>query len=136
MPHLPNLQTGIQLTLSSSSSSGERDHHNQLVPGDSISRPFPERSILAEPSLRNFTLKELTTATENFRSDLLIGEGGFGQVFKGFIDEDVAFGRKKTIVAVKKLSQESYQGFREWMVKLTYIVFRLHIYFSRDFIEA
>lgn len=116
MPHLPTLQTGMQLRISSSSSSGDGDHHNHLVPGDV--GPFPSGSILAEASLRNFTLGELTAATENFRSDLLVGEGGFGQVFKGFINEDVAFGRKKTPVAVKKLNQEGVQGYREWMVKI------------------
>lgn len=32
-----------------------------------------------------FTFRELATATENFNSDLLVGEGGFGRVYKGYL---------------------------------------------------
>lgn len=30
-----------------------------------------------------FTFDELAAATKNFRSDFLLGEGGFGKVYKG-----------------------------------------------------
>jgi hypothetical protein len=33
-----------------------------------------------------FTFKELASATKNFRVDCLIGEGGFGRVYKGRLD--------------------------------------------------
>lgn len=32
-----------------------------------------------------FTFRELATATENFNSELLVGEGGFGRVYKGYL---------------------------------------------------
>lgn len=39
---------------------------------------------------RSFTFKELATATQNFRQSNLLGEGGFGSVFKGRLDSDLA----------------------------------------------
>lgn len=30
-----------------------------------------------------FTFQELASATENFNPDLLVGEGGFGRVYRG-----------------------------------------------------
>lgn len=32
---------------------------------------------------QTFTFRELATATKNFRSECLVGEGGFGRVYKG-----------------------------------------------------
>lgn len=37
-------------------------------------------------SAQTFTFEELATATGNFRSDCFLGEGGFGKVYKGFIE--------------------------------------------------
>ncbi|RAL50409.1 hypothetical protein DM860_016876 [Cuscuta australis] len=39
---------------------------------------------------RSFTFKELATATQNFRVSNLLGEGGFGSVYKGRLDGDMA----------------------------------------------
>lgn len=35
---------------------------------------------------RNFTFRELAAATKNFRSECLLGEGGFGRVYKGRLE--------------------------------------------------
>lgn len=35
---------------------------------------------------KKFTFRELATATNNFRSDRLLGEGGFGRVYKGQLE--------------------------------------------------
>lgn len=70
-------------------------------------------------NLKSFAFGDLKTATRNFRSDSLLGEGGFGYVFKGWIDENtLAPCRQGTglVVAVKKLKAESFQGHREWLV--------------------
>lgn len=32
-----------------------------------------------------FTFRELATATDNFNPELLVGEGGFGRVYKGYL---------------------------------------------------
>lgn len=36
---------------------------------------------------QTFTFRELATATRNFRQECLLGEGGFGRVYKGKIDK-------------------------------------------------
>lgn len=64
----------------------------------------------------SFTLFELETITKSFRSDYILGEGGFGTVYKGYIDENVRVGLKSLPVAVKVLNKEGLQGHREWLV--------------------
>ncbi|XP_075643734.1 putative serine/threonine-protein kinase PIX13 [Castanea sativa] len=43
--------------------------------------------ILPTPNLRIFTFTELKVATKNFRPDTVLGEGEFGQVFKGLLKD-------------------------------------------------
>lgn len=78
-----------------------------------------EEEILASSSLKDFPFNELRIATRNFRPESLIGEGGFGNVYKGWIDEQTFTAAKPgsgMIVAVKKLKPESFQGHKEWLV--------------------
>lgn len=52
----------------------------------------------------------------------MLGEGGFGLVFKGWIDEQSLAAAKPgtvTVIAVKKLNQEGLQGHQEWLVSVT-----------------
>ncbi|KAK6773013.1 hypothetical protein RDI58_028251 [Solanum bulbocastanum] len=69
---------------------------------------------------RNFTFKELAIATQSFRETNLIGEGGFGSVYKGRIDSGQA--RCSTdypsIVAIKQLNLEGLQGNQEFVVEV------------------
>lgn len=65
-----------------------------------------------------FTLFELETITKSFRSDYILGQGGFGTVYKGYIDENLRVGLKSLPVAVKVLNKEGLQGHREWLVSL------------------
>ncbi|KAL9388568.1 hypothetical protein Peur_017173 [Populus x canadensis] len=58
-----------------------------------------------------FSFDELKVATNGFRSSNKIGEGGFGSVYKGVLQD----GR---IVAIKMLSAESMQGHREFMSEI------------------
>lgn len=37
-------------------------------------------------SAQTFTFPELAAATKNFRADCLLGEGGFGRVYKGKLE--------------------------------------------------
>ncbi|KAJ6797601.1 putative serine/threonine-protein kinase PBL2 [Iris pallida] len=75
-------------------------------------------------SLRAFTLTDLKAAAKNFRSESFLGEGGFGCVFKGWIDEKTYAPTKPGFgvgVAIKKLKRESFQGHKEWLAEVTYL---------------
>lgn len=63
-----------------------------------------------------FTYEEMKLSTKHFRPDKVLGEGGFGIVYKGVIDEHVRPGYKTTNVAIKELDPEGLQGDREWLV--------------------
>jgi hypothetical protein len=85
-----------------------------------------EDEILESANVKAFTFNELRLATRNFRPDSVLGAGGFGSVFKGWIDEKtLAPTRPGTgiIIAVKKLNQEGYQGHKEWLVSNHFVSF-------------
>ncbi|KAH0855500.1 hypothetical protein HID58_007951 [Brassica napus] len=80
---------------------------------ESLPTPRTEGEILSSPNLKAFTFSELKSATRNFRPDSLLGEGGFGYVFKGWIDGTTLTASKPgsgIVVAVKKLKTEGFQG--------------------------
>nr|GEV18098.1 serine/threonine-protein kinase At5g01020 [Tanacetum cinerariifolium] len=68
-----------------------------------------------------FTYDEMRIATKLFRPDQVLGEGGFGVVYKGVIDENVRPGYAKIPVAVKELDPEGIQGDREWLAEVNYL---------------
>uniref|UniRef100_A0A2N9G185 non-specific serine/threonine protein kinase n=1 Tax=Fagus sylvatica TaxID=28930 RepID=A0A2N9G185_FAGSY len=68
-----------------------------------------------------FTYEEMRLATKRFRPDLILGEGGFGIVYKGVIDENVRPGYSTTQVAIKELNREGFQGDREWLTEVNYL---------------
>ncbi|WVZ87139.1 hypothetical protein U9M48_033827 [Paspalum notatum var. saurae] len=66
-------------------------------------------SIVGRPNV--FSYGELRTATENFSSSNLLGEGGYGSVYKGKLTD----GR---VVAVKQLSEASHQGKKQFAAEI------------------
>lgn len=69
--------------------------------------------------MKAFAFGDLKNAMKNFRLDSLIGGGGFGCVYKGWIDEQTlapSKPRSGMVVAVKKLKPEGFQGHKEWLV--------------------
>ncbi|KAL3824501.1 hypothetical protein ACJIZ3_020530 [Penstemon smallii] len=66
-------------------------------------------------NLHIFTLNELKVITNDFSSTNLLGEGGFGPVHKGFVDDKCRPGLKAQPVAVKLLDLDGDQGHREWL---------------------
>ncbi|XP_077232720.1 receptor-like cytoplasmic kinase 176 [Tasmannia lanceolata] len=86
--------------------------------------PRSEGEILQSSNLKIFSFIELKNATRNFRPDSVLGEGGFGSVFKGWIDEQTFTATKPgtgIIVAVKRLNLEGLQGHREWLAEVNYL---------------
>ncbi|XP_031273394.1 probable serine/threonine-protein kinase PBL24 [Pistacia vera] len=59
-----------------------------------------------------FTFRELATATNNFRQECLLGEGGFGRVYKGTLQST------GQVVAVKQLDRNGQHGNREFLVEV------------------
>ncbi|CAM8890155.1 unnamed protein product [Rhodiola kirilowii] len=69
----------------------------------------------------SFSYEEMRTATKQFRPDLIVGEGGFGIVYRGTLDEAVRAGSKTVKVAIKELNPEGFQGDREWLAEINYL---------------
>ncbi|KAM7466766.1 hypothetical protein LguiB_014328 [Lonicera macranthoides] len=65
-------------------------------------------SLPSERSGHRFSLAEILLATHNFSNELVLGQGGFGKVYKGVIDNGTV------AVAIKRLNQMSKQGAREF----------------------
>ncbi|KAH7865333.1 hypothetical protein Vadar_005302 [Vaccinium darrowii] len=65
-----------------------------------------------------FSLIDIKRATENFDDSRILGEGGFGLVYSGTLDD----GRK---VAVKVLKRDDHQGSREFLAEVE-MLSRLH----------
>jgi hypothetical protein len=74
------------------------------------------RTMSAYGRLKLFTYHELRKATGNFNPGQIVGEGGFGVVYRGVIDGSVRKGYPSTAVAVKVLNPQGLQGDREWLV--------------------
>ncbi|KAJ4701069.1 Receptor-like kinase [Melia azedarach] len=64
-----------------------------------------------DPSLNQISMAELAKATKNFSSDLIIGDGSFGFVYKATLSNGVT-------VAIKKLDENAFQGFREFRAEM------------------
>ena len=69
------------------------------------------RSDKSNTAAASFGFRELAIATRGFKLDNLIGEGGFGKVYKGRLSNG-------EIVAVKQLSHDGHQGFQEFVTEV------------------
>lgn len=61
----------------------------------------------------SFKYKDLVNATGGFKDKMLLGKGGFGLVYKGFLLAS------KQNVAIKRISPESKQGKKEFISEIT-----------------
>ncbi|GMI79424.1 PBS1-Like 23 [Hibiscus trionum] len=67
-----------------------------------------------------FKYGEICDATNNFNPRNQIGEGGFGRVYRGLIEN------QNKVVAVKQLDRHGYQGNKEFLVEVLMLVLLKH----------
>ncbi|KAL8230118.1 hypothetical protein R6Q57_015018 [Mikania cordata] len=67
---------------------------------------------LRRDTAQTFTFRQLAAATNNFRPDCFLGEGGFGCVYRGRLQTT------GQVVAVKQLDRNGVQGNREFVVEV------------------
>ncbi|XP_068328041.1 uncharacterized protein [Pyrus communis] len=82
-----------------------------------------EGEIVQSSNVKKFRFNELKTATGNFCSDCILGEGYSGCV-KGWVDENLLTAAKPgtgMVVAVKRLNQEFLPGDKEWLAEINYL---------------
>jgi hypothetical protein len=72
-------------------------------------------SDLCNIGFQRFTYKELCIATKDFSEAQLLGSGGHGSVYKGFLQET------GSLVAVKRITRESRKGESDFIAELSVI---------------
>ncbi|KAG6777629.1 serine/threonine-protein kinase PBL34 isoform X1 [Populus alba] len=132
--------SGISTHYVPSKSKNEKNKDQPVVPAMSSttttsnaesasSLPTFSEELKLASQLRKFTFNDLKLATRNFRPESLLGEGGFGCVFKGWIEENgtapVKPGTGLT-VAVKTLNHDGLQGHKEWLAEVSFLGNLLH----------
>ncbi|CAA3025034.1 probable serine threonine- kinase NAK [Olea europaea subsp. europaea] len=120
------LNTGTGVTSRNVSGDGiELSNSSSIGSSASISHaPRTEGEILQSSNLKSFSYGDLKAATRNFRPDSILGEGGFGSVFKGWIDKHSLAASKPGVgmmIAVKRLRQDGGQGHKEWLAEINYL---------------
>ncbi|KAK9166211.1 hypothetical protein Scep_001402 [Stephania cephalantha] len=79
---------------------------------------------------RRFTYKELDRATSHFAKDGKLGKGGFGEVYKGFVNDS------NLNVAVKRVSRGSKQGKKEFVSEIGLVAWMTELYENGTHLEA
>ncbi|XP_057754470.1 probable LRR receptor-like serine/threonine-protein kinase At1g06840 isoform X1 [Arachis stenosperma] len=68
--------------------------------------------------VKAFTFKELSHATDKFDISTKVGEGGYGNVYKGILSDE-------TFVAIKRAEEGSLQGQKEFLTEIE-LLSRIH----------
>ncbi|KAL1541997.1 non-specific serine/threonine protein kinase [Salvia divinorum] len=72
------------------------------------------KSSTSDNLCRRFSLAELNLATEDFSDKHVVGKGGYGKVYKGFVDNN-----RPTAVAIKRrLASDPSQGHAEFAAEI------------------
>ncbi|XP_054803622.1 receptor-like protein kinase FERONIA [Prosopis cineraria] len=79
-------------------------------------------SSLPSGLCRCFSIAEIKAATNNFDDIFIIGVGGFGNVYKGYIDNDTL------PVAIKRLKPGSQQGAHEFQTEIEMLSQLRHVH--------
>ncbi|KAL8233350.1 hypothetical protein R6Q59_019450 [Mikania micrantha] len=108
-----NQENSVQgdIKLSTNSNGNNMFPHMKEVPAH-----FPGQS----PILKEFKFSDLKKATSSFSPDLVLGEGRFGKVFLGWVEENTLAPSKQGVgmaVAVKMHTQ----GAAEWLTEVNFL---------------
>uniref|UniRef100_A0A803P2M9 Protein kinase domain-containing protein n=1 Tax=Cannabis sativa TaxID=3483 RepID=A0A803P2M9_CANSA len=89
--------------------SGSESHSQNVSEFSTQSSSAKAFAVLSQKqsNLKEFTFAELKTATKNFSRSLMIGEGGFGGVYKGIT--------RSTVDSTKKIE---VAGHKEWVTEV------------------
>ncbi|CAL9230529.1 unnamed protein product [Arabidopsis halleri] len=87
------------------------EHDEFRPPVVATTKRIEERETEQTP-LKTFNFRELATATKNFRQECLLGEGGFGRVYKGTLQST------GQLVAVKQLDKHGLHGNKEFQAEV------------------
>ncbi|XP_024627398.1 probable serine/threonine-protein kinase PBL16 isoform X2 [Medicago truncatula] len=97
-------------------------HDDSKLPSNPEEVEDLRRDNSAANPLIAFTYDELKKITGNFRPDRVLGGGGFGSVYKGFISEELRDDLHSLPVAVKVHDGDnSHQGHREWLAEVIFL---------------
>lgn len=111
-------------TNHSEKKSMNRQTDNESNNSSSSLSSLSKEEVKVSVDVRKFMFMDLKLATRNFRPESLLGEGGFGCVFKGWIEENgtapVKPGTGLT-VAVKTLNHDGPQGHQEWLAEVNFL---------------
>ncbi|KAL3840123.1 hypothetical protein ACJIZ3_024714 [Penstemon smallii] len=99
--------------------SDRRRNNRSVSPSraQNLENPKPENGISIsesasfDPTLNRVSMQELVDVTRNFSPELIIGDGSFGLVYKARLYSG-------SVVALKKLSADAFQGLREFRAEM------------------
>ncbi|CAA2967587.1 probable LRR receptor-like serine threonine-kinase At1g06840 [Olea europaea subsp. europaea] len=78
----------------------------------------PSRISIKIDGVKDFTYGEMAQATDNFADSSVVGQGGYGKVYKGILADGA-------VVAIKRARVRSLQGEKEFLTE-TELLSRLH----------
>ncbi|PWA47714.1 hypothetical protein CTI12_AA497850 [Artemisia annua] len=107
-PRLPQNQQRVPAEVKVQKTTSPKRTNKEGANNQAPNKTSADNNIAAQ----TFTFRELAAVTRNFRQDSLIGEGGFGRVYKGKL------GKTGQFVAVKQLDRNGLQGNREFLVEV------------------
>ncbi|PSS17172.1 Serine/threonine-protein kinase [Actinidia chinensis var. chinensis] len=121
----PSNPDNILEECKSNNDNSAKDGASGAGSGSVAVQDVPTSGQIITPNLKMFSYAKLKLATRNFRPDTVLGEGGFGRVFKGWVDPKTYAPSKVGIgmaIAVKKSDNpDSAQGLRQWQSEVKFL---------------
>ncbi|KAF9622362.1 hypothetical protein IFM89_031165 [Coptis chinensis] len=106
------VERSLNTNISRLSSGADRLKSRSALGGSKRDSSGPKDGPDVHIAAQTFTFRELALATKNFRPECMLGEGGFGRVYKGRLEST------GQAVAVKQLDRDGLQGNREFLVEV------------------